>query len=246
MRFLVTGGSRGIGAQIVLDASAAGHDVAFTYLRSDTQAMEVVTQAKAARPDAVCVAYQLDVRDSAATETAVDAAIEALGGLDVLVCNAGVNVGGLLVSLSDEDWREVIDTNLTGAFHVCRQALPAMLANRYGRILFMSSVGKDGGLGQAAYSASKAALSGLSSAISKEYGRKGITSNVLVMGVFNTDMTREGLSQKNRDFWTGYCPTGRIGELADASRAVLFLASTAAGFINGSELRLTGGLDWIP
>jgi len=246
MRFLVTGGSRGIGAQIVLDACAAGHDVAFTYLRSDSQAREIVAQAQAQRPGAVCLAYQLDVRDSAATETAVDGAIEALGGLDVLVCNAGVNVGGLLVSLSDEDWREVIDTNLTGAFHVCRQALPAMLANRFGRILFMSSVGKDGGLGQAAYSASKAALSGLSAAISKEYGRKSITSNVLVMGVFNTDMTRDGLSQKNRDFWTSYCPTGRTGELADATRAVLFLASAEAGFINGAELRLTGGLDWIP
>lgn len=246
MRFLVTGGSRGIGAQIVLDACAAGHDVAFTYVRREAQALEVVAHAQASRPGAVCLAYRLDVRDPAATETVVDSVIDALGGLDVVVCNAGVNVGGLLVSLSDEHWHEVIDTNLTGAFHVCRQVLPAMLANRYGRLVFMSSVGKDGGLGQAAYSASKAALSGLSAAISKEYGRKGITSNVLVLGVFETDMTREGLSQDNRDFWNGFCPAGRTGELADATRAVLFLASPQAGFINGAELRLTGGLDWIP
>jgi 3-oxoacyl-[acyl-carrier protein] reductase len=246
MRFLVTGGSRGIGAQIVLDACAAGHDVAFTYRRSDTEARRIVSQAHALRAGAVCRAYQLDVRDPAATESVVDTAIDALGGLDVVVCNAGVNVGGLLVSMSDADWHEVIDTNLHGAFHVCRQALPAMLANRFGRIVFMSSVGKDGGMGQAAYSASKAALGGLSAAISKEYGRKGITSNVLVMGVFDTDMTRDGLSQNNRDFWSHHCPTGRTGELADATRAVLFLASPGAGFINGAELQLTGGLNWIP
>src|SRR5262249_2018882 len=105
---------------------------------------------------------------------------------------------------------------------------------------------KDGGLGQAAYSASKAGLSGLSATISKEYGRKGITSNVLVLGVFDTDMTREGLSQRNREFWDAYCPAGRTGTLAEVSQAVLFLASPEAAFITGAELRLTGGLDWTP
>lgn len=246
MRFFVTGGSRGLGARIVVDVCAAGHDVAFTYHRNEAQAQGVVQKALALRPSAVCLPYQLDVRDSAATEEVVDRAVEALGGLEVLVSNAGVNLGGLLVSLSDEEWEEVIDTNLTGAFHVCRQILPVLLAARFGRIVFVSSVGKDGGLGQAAYSASKAGLSGLSAAISKEYGRKGITSNVLVLGVFDTDMTREGLSQRNREFWDAYCPAGRIGSLTDVSQAVLFLASPDSGFVTGTELRLTGGLDWTP
>ncbi len=246
MRFFVTGGSRGIGAQIVLDVCAAGHDVAFTYHRNEAQAQSVVQQVKALRPSAVCLPYRLDVRDAAATEEVVDRAVEALGGVEVLVSNAGVNIGGLLVSLSDDEWGEVIGTNLTGAFHVCRQIIPALLAGRFGRIVFVSSVGKDGGLGQAAYSASKAGLSGLSAAISKEYGRKGITSNVLVLGVFDTDMTREGLSDRNRDFWNTYCPAGRTGTLAEVSQAILYLASLEAGFITGAELRLTGGLDWTP
>ena len=109
-----------------------------------------------------------------------------------------------------------------------------------------SVVGQSGGLGQAAYSASKAGLSGLSAAIAKEYGRKGITSNVLVLGVFDTDMTRDGLSERNRDFWSSYCPAGRTGALSEVSEAILFLASDGAAFVNGAELRLTGGLDWTP
>jgi len=246
MRFFVTGGSRGIGAQVVLDAYRAGHDVAFTYLRNEAGARQMLEQAHTLRPNGTCVAFQLDVRDSIATTDVTERATDALGGIDVVVANAGINRGGLLVSVSDEDWREVIDTNLTGAFNVCRQLLPVLLAQRFGRIVFISSVGQGGGLGQAAYSASKAGLAGLSAAISKEYGRKGVTSNVLVLGVFDTAMTRDGLSQRNREFWATYCPAGRTGELAEVSQAVLFLASRDGAFINGSELRLTGGLDWIP
>lgn len=246
MRFLVTGGSRGIGAQTVLDVCAAGHEVAFTYMRNEAQALALVEQAHAARPGAVCRPYRLDVRDSAATEEVLDRVVEDLGGVEVVVSNAGVNIGQLLVSMSDEEWHEVVDTNLTGAFHVCRQIMPTLLAARFGRIIFISSVGKDGGLGQAAYSASKAGLGGLSATISKEYARKGITSNVLVLGVFESDMTRDALSQRNRDFWTNYCPAGRTGDLAEVSRAVLFLAAPESSFITGAELRLTGGLDWTP
>jgi len=246
MRFFVTGGSRGIGAQIVVDACRAGHDVAFTYVRSEERAREVVAAAEAARPGGQCLAYQLDVRDSAATERVAELALEALGGVDVIVPNAGVSLAGLLVSLSDEEWREVIDTNLTGAFHVCRQLLPAMLGARFGRVVFISSVGQGGGVGQAAYSASKAGLLGLSATIAKEYGKKGITSNAVILGVVETDMTREAMSESNRKFWATYCPVGRTGEMSEVSRAVLFLASPDAGFINGAELRLTGGLDWTP
>ena len=246
MRFFVTGGSRGIGAQVVLDTYRAGHDVAFTYLRNEAGAQQTLEHARTLRRDGTCVAFQLDIRDSIATTDVAERATDALGGIDVVVANAGINRGGLLVSVSDEDWRDVIDTNLTGAFNVCRQLLPVLLAQRFGRIVFISSVGQGGGLGQAAYSASKAGLAGLSAAISKEYGRKGVTSNVLVLGVFDTAMTREGLSQRNREFWTTYCPAGRTGELPEVSQAVLFLASRDGGFINGAELRLTGGLDWIP
>jgi NAD(P)-dependent dehydrogenase (short-subunit alcohol dehydrogenase family) len=246
MKFFVTGGSRGIGAQVVLDAYRAGHDVAFTYLRNEAGAQRTLEHARTLRRDGACVAFQLDVRDSIATTDVTERATDALDGIDVVVANAGINRGGLLVSVSDEEWRDVIETNLTGAFNVCRQLLPVLLAQRFGRIVFISSVGQGGGLGQAAYSASKAGLTGLSAAISKEYGRRGVTSNVLVLGVFDTAMTREGLSHRNREFWKTYCPAGRTGDLAEVSQAVLFLASRDGGFINGAELRLTGGLDWIP
>lgn len=246
MRYFITGGSRGIGAQLVLDLCRAGHDVAFTYHRNAEQANAVAEQARSLRPEGKCLAYQLDVRDAAATEAITERALDELEGIDVVIPNAGVNRGGLLVSMTDEDWSEVIDTNLTGAFHVCRQLLPSMMSERFGRIIFISSVGQAGGLGQAAYAASKAGLTGLSASISKEYGRKGITSNVLVLGVFETDMTREGLSERNREFWNTNCPTGRLGGLSEVSQAVLFLASEGAAFINGAELPLTGGLDWTP
>jgi NAD(P)-dependent dehydrogenase (short-subunit alcohol dehydrogenase family) len=121
-----------------------------------------------------------------------------------------------------------------------------MLAARFGRIVFISSVGQGGGAGQAAYSASKAGLLGLSASIAKEYGGRGITSNALVLGFFETDMTREALSERNRSFWADNCPTGRSGDIAEISGAVLFLASSSASFVNGAELRMTGGLDWTP
>jgi NAD(P)-dependent dehydrogenase (short-subunit alcohol dehydrogenase family) len=246
MVFFVTGGSRGIGAAIVLDAIRTGHDVAFTYLHRREQALEVVEQARRLRPEGTCRAYQLDVRDSAAVEKVGDQVLDEFETVHAVVANAGVNVNNLAVSMSDEEWRTVIDTNLTGAFYVCRQFLPTFLGTGFGRIILISSIGAHGVSGQANYAASKAGLLGLSAALAKEYGRKSITSNVVVAGFFDTDMTREGMSEANRSFWLKYCPVGRVGELGEVSKAVLFLASDAASFINGQTLGVTGGLDWAP
>jgi len=246
MVFFVTGGSRGIGAAIVLDAIRTGHDVAFTYLHRQEQALEVVEQARRLRPEGTCRAYQLDVRDSAAVEKVGDQVLDEFETVHAVVANAGVNLNNLAVSMSDEEWQTVIDTNLTGAFYVCRQFLPTFLGTGFGRIILISSIGAHGVSGQANYAASKAGLLGLSAALAKEYGRKGITSNVVVAGFFDTDMTREGMSEANRSFWLKYCPVGRVGELGEVSKAVLFLASDAASFINGQTLGVTGGLDWAP
>jgi len=246
MVFFVTGGSRGIGAAIVLDAIRTGHDVAFTYLHRQEQALEVVEQARRLRPEGTCRAYQLDVRDSAAVEKVGDQVLDEFETVHAVVANAGVNLNNLAVSMSDEEWQTVIDTNLTGAFYVCRQFLPTFLGGGFGRIILISSIGAHGVSGQANYAASKAGLLGLSAALAKEYGRKGITSNVVVAGFFDTDMTREGMSEANRSFWLKYCPVGRVGELGEVSKAVLFLASDAASFINGQTLGVTGGLDWAP
>jgi NAD(P)-dependent dehydrogenase (short-subunit alcohol dehydrogenase family) len=140
----------------------------------------------------------------------------------------------------------VIDTNLSGAFFCARYFLPTFLAQRFGRMLFVSSLGNTGVSGQANYCASKAGLLGLSAAIAKEYGRRGITSNVISPGFFETDMTRAGMSEANRGFWMQYNPLGRLGELHELSQLVQFLASPGAGYINGQELRVDGGLGWAP
>jgi len=244
--FFVTGGARGIGEAIVIEAARAGHDVAFTYNTGAEQAKRVLAGARDIAPKGRFAAYQLDVRDSGAVEAVGDKALDEFGSVDVVVPNAGVNLNGLAANLPDEDWKTVIDTNLTGTFYVCRQFLPQMCANRFGRIVMVSSLGSKGVTGQAAYAASKAGLLGLSSTLSKEYGKKGITSNVLVLGFFETDMTREGMSASNREFWLKYCPVGRLGELSEVAKTVLFLSSEGAAYINGDAISLTGGLDWAP
>ena len=246
MKFLVTGGSRGIGEAIVLEAVRQGHDVAFTYVNQRTRADDVIGRVRALCSPRQVAAYALDVRDSAAVESVVDRVLEDFGTVDVLVANAGINLNGLVVSLSDQDWKLVLDTNLSGTFYVCRQLLTTFLGKGFGRIVMISSLGHSGVSGQASYAASKAGLLGLSATLAKEYGRKGITSNVVVPGFFDTDMTRDGMSTANREFWLRYCPLGRVGQVDEVSRVVLFLASEAASYINGQTIAVNGGLDWAP
>jgi len=246
MIIFVTGGSRGIGEAIVLEAARQGHDVAFTYLTRKPCADAVVARAAGFAPDRCIRAYPLDVRDSVAVEEVGDRVVEEFGTVDVVVANAGVNLNGLVISTSDEDWQTVVDTNLSGTFYVCRQFLPTFLASGFGRIIIMSSLGHAGVSGQASYAASKAGLLGLSATLAKEYGRKGITSNVVLPGFFDTDMTREGMSESNREFWLRYCPLGRVGAVEEAAQVVLFLASGAASYINGQAIAVNGGLDWAP
>lgn len=246
MIFFVTGGSRGIGEAIVLQTIREGHSVAFTYLESDKRAAEVVARAQAMRPDAQCRAYQLDVRSSQAVDQVGEQVLEDFETVDAVVANAGVNMNNLVVSMSDDEWQTVLQTNLTGSFYVCRQFLPTMIAKRFGRIVLISSLGYSGVSGQANYCASKAGLHGLCATLAKEYGRKGITANVVVPGFFDTDMTRDGMSESNKEFWLRYCPLGRMGALDEVAKLVTFLASGGAGFVNGQAIAATGGLDWAP
>lgn len=246
MNYFVTGGSRGIGAGIVLQAIEQGHDVAFAYARNKDAADTVVARAKELRPDAKCVGYQMNVADSAAVEAVSDEVLDEFDTIEVVVNCAAVNRDNLLVSMSDEEWAEVIATNLTGPFYVCRQFLTSMLAGRFGRIINISSIQNNGGTGQGNYAASKAGLHGLTKTLAKEYGRKGITANVVVPGFFDTDMTRETMPQLNKDYWAKYCPMpkGRMGEISELAGVVNFLASPAGGFVNGEVINVTGGLNW--
>jgi NAD(P)-dependent dehydrogenase (short-subunit alcohol dehydrogenase family) len=246
MTFFVTGGSRGIGAGIVLEAARSGHDVAFTYATNESAAADVARKAREIRPEGRFRPYKLDVRSPVEVEAIGERVLDDFGTVDAVVSNAGISKSNLVAYMSDDEWHSVIETNLSGAFYVCRQFLPTFIANRFGRMIFVSSIGASGISGQASYCASKAGLIGLSGTLSKEYGRKGITSNVISPGFFETDMTREGMAPSNREFWMKHCPAGRLGEIHEIGALVVFLASPGAAYINGQEIHVDGGLGWAP
>jgi NAD(P)-dependent dehydrogenase (short-subunit alcohol dehydrogenase family) len=248
MNYLITGGSRGIGADLVKSAARAGHNVAFTYREQEARAHELAARAREDSPPARLLAQQLDVRRAADVDRVVERVIGEFGSIDVLINNAGVVRDNLLVSMSDEEWRDVIDTNLTGPFFTSRAVLPGMMERRFGRVINVSSLVCGGGSGQANYAASKAGLNGLTQTIAKEYGRKGITANTVVPGFFETEMTHGGVPESIRTFWRTYCPVpkGRTGELGELSAVVHFLATPLAAYVNGQTIHVTGGLDWGP
>ncbi|MEM8813732.1 MAG: SDR family oxidoreductase [Pseudomonadota bacterium] len=242
----ITGGSSGIGAQLVRDSAAAGYDVGFTYFAETEAAAAVASESMALNPDATIKSWHLDVRRSEAVETVVDEAIDVFETIDAVVCNAGITRVGLMFSMSDKDWQDVIDTNLTGSFYVCRQFLSHFLANRFGRFIHISSIAMHGMAGQAGYCASKAGLNGLSSAIAKEYGRKGVTSNTIALGLIDAGLTATDASDRTMNFWKEFCPAGRLGDITEIANAVHFLADRQSGFVNGEVLHLAGGLNQTP
>jgi len=244
MNLFITGGSRGIGHQIVKHALSQGHDVAFTYCNPQTNVNALLAEARSIAPDQQCRAYQLDVGNAEEVNAVVDDVLFDFDNIDAVINNAGINRNALAFSMSDDQWHEVINTNLSGVFYVMRAFLPIFLANKKGRFVSLSSIAKDGISGQANYSASKAGLVGLSGAIAKEYGAKGITSNVIVPGMFATDMTEQTLSKDLERFWMQQCPIKRMGKLDELSALAMFLISDEASFINAQVISVTGGLDW--
>lgn len=242
----VSGGSRGIGRALVIAAAHEGWDVAFTYATQPQAAQEVIDICEREAPQARVRTWVLDVRDSKAVDRVADEVLAAFDGVDAVVPNAGISVNGLAYSLSDEDWTRVLDVNLTGPFYVCRAFLPELLSRRKGRILLVSSIIAAGASGQAAYAASKAGLIGLATSLAKEYGPKGITTNVVAPAYFETDMTRDTMSDGLVDYANRFCPVRRLGKLDELSATMLFLLSDKAGYINGETIRVSGGLDWAP
>jgi NAD(P)-dependent dehydrogenase (short-subunit alcohol dehydrogenase family) len=250
MYYFVTGGSRGIGAGIVEYAARRGHHVAFTYVANAEAAERSKQAAEAAAKEAgheVQIRhYKLDVKDAAQVEVVADQVLEDFDTMEVIVNCAGVNRDNLVVAMSDDEWREVLATNLDGPFYVCRQFIQTLMANRFGRIINISSIQHEGGSGQANYAAAKAGLHGLTKTLAKEYGRRGITANVVVPGFFDTDMTRDSMPQVNKDYWKQYCPVpkGRMGKVSELAAVVDFLASEGGAFVNGEVINVTGGLGW--
>ncbi len=244
MKIFITGASRGIGYKTMMMALEKGHDVAFTYNNPDTDVAKIIAEAKKIAPNQLCKGYQLNIRYNEQVVNVVDAVLDDFDSIDTVINNAGMNRNNLAFSMSDEEWTEVIDTNLSGTFYVIRAFLPVFLSNRKGHFVNISSIAKDGLSGQANYAASKAGLIGLSGTIAKEYGQKGITSNVVAPGMFETDMTKESLSDSLRNFWVQHCPVKRLGHLEELAEVVLFLGSDAASFVNGQTISVNGGLDW--
>jgi NAD(P)-dependent dehydrogenase (short-subunit alcohol dehydrogenase family) len=243
MLYLVTGGSRGIGAEVVRQAVREGHDVAFTYHGSEARALAVESEAAALRPGSRVKAWRMDVRDASEVERVGEQIQEAMGDVAVVVNNAAINRDNLVVSMTDEEWHDVLATNLHGPFYVSRFFLTGMVMNRFGRIINISSVSASGASGQANYAAAKAGLVGFTKTLAKEYGPKGITANLVIPGFFDTEMTRETMTDKFRDFWSVYCPIRRIGQVSEIAGVITFLASPGASYVNGAEISVTGGLD---
>lgn len=235
---LVTGGTRGIGRSIVMRLAEAGAKVAFTYRSSEGEAKAIVAELG----DDQSLAVQADAADAKKAHEAVQTVIDAWDRIDILVVNAGITRDTLMIRMSEEDWDDVIATNLSGAFHVCRAAYRPMMKQRAGSIITMSSVvGIMGNAGQANYAASKSGLIGFTKSLARELGGRGIRVNAVAPGYIATDMTAE-LNAKQQEALQNQIPLGRLGEPEDVAAAVGFLASDASTYITGHVLHVDGGL----
>ena len=235
---LVTGASRGIGRAIAATLAAQGLRVVGT-ATTDAGA-EAISQALAAFPGSrgVC----LDVNDGEAVDMAVDALVKAEGGLHVLVNNAGITRDQLAMRMKDEDWDAVLDTDLKAVFRLSRSVLRTMMKQRWGRIVSVTSVvGASGNAGQANYAAAKAGVAGMTRALARELGSRGITVNCVAPGFIATDMT-DALPEAQRAALLQQIPLARLGTPGEVAHAVAFLASEGAGYITGTELHVNGGM----
>ncbi|MGI8990072.1 MAG: 3-oxoacyl-[acyl-carrier-protein] reductase [Bryobacteraceae bacterium] len=236
---LVTGASRGIGKACALALSAAGARVIVAARRRD-KLEEAAAEIRAQSREACVV--EMDLSSPESIKTAFAAAAKEFGRIDILVNNAAVTRDGIAVRMKKDDWDVVLQTNLSGAFLAIQQVLPAMMRERWGRIINISSVvGEAGNAGQANYSASKAGLIGLTKSLAQEMASRNITVNAVAPGFVDTDMTAE-LAPEWREKVLGAIPLKRFGTPADVAAAVRFLASEDASYITGHVLNVNGGM----
>jgi 3-oxoacyl-[acyl-carrier protein] reductase len=238
---LVTGGSRGIGRAICVELGRLGAQVVVNFAGNEEAAKEtarLVAEAGGKDP----VTMQFDVGDRTTVDAAFDRVKAELGGLHVLVNNAGISKDGLLLRFKDDDWASTLQTNLTGAFHCARAGAKLMTKQRWGRIINISSVvGESGNAGQVAYASAKAGMIGLTKTLAQELASRSITVNAVTPGFIDTDMTAS-LTDEQKKAIAAQIPLGHTGSAADIAHAVAFLATDRARYITGHVLSVNGGM----
>jgi 3-oxoacyl-[acyl-carrier protein] reductase len=237
---VVTGGSRGIGRAICITMARPGTHIFFNYASATLKANETIEAVQAVGAKATAVAT--DVSNKEEVTAFFKNIIESSGRIDVLINNAGVTRDGLLARMKESDWDQVLNINLKGAFLCMKSAVKAMMKQRYGRIINISSVvGANGNPGQANYVAAKAGIIGLTKAVAKELASRNITVNAVAPGFIETDMT-DVVGEKVRATMLEQIPMGRLGSSEDVAGAVLFLASEHANYITGQVIHVNGGM----
>ncbi|MFV0344282.1 MAG: 3-oxoacyl-[acyl-carrier-protein] reductase [Anaerocolumna sp.] len=237
---LVTGGSRGIGRAIAVSLGASGAQVIVNYCGSKEKAMEVVKEIIDGGGKAI--AYQADVADATAVKAMFEYIVSEFKSLDILVNNAGITRDNLILKMTEEEFDQVIDTNLRGVFSCLKQASRIMLKQRKGSILNISSVsGIHGNPGQVNYSAAKAGVIGMTKTLAKELGSRGITVNAIAPGYIKTDMT-EALKEELKEKIAEAVPLKRLGNPEDIAEMATFLVSSKASYITGQVIEIDGGL----
>ncbi|GCA31117.1 3-oxoacyl-ACP reductase [Staphylococcus aureus] len=237
---LVTGASRGIGRSIALQLAEEGYNVAVNYAGSKEKAEAVVEEIKAKGVDSFAI--QANVADADEVKAMIKEVVSQIGSLDVLVNNAGITRDNLLMRMKEQEWDDVIDTNLKGVFNCIQKATPQMLRQRSGAIINLSSVvGAVGNPGQANYVATKAGVIGLTKSAARELASRGITVNAVAPGFIVSDMT-DALSDELKEQMLTQIPLARFGQDTDIANTVAFLASDKAKYITGQTIHVNGGM----
>lgn len=236
---LVTGGSRGIGKEVMVKLAQAGADVCFMDLLSD-EADQVIEEIKALGVQ--CAFYKGNVADLDQCTKVADEMKEQFGKIDVLVNNAGITRDSLFMRMSRENWDSVININLSGIFNMCKAVIRPMVKAKYGRIVNLSSiVGYTGNPGQVNYSSAKAGLIGFSKSLAKEVASRNVTVNAIAPGFIKSDMT-DKLDEAQQKAMLANVPMNRMGTIEDIANGVLFLVSPMADYITGTTLHINGGM----